>query len=172
MWNNFFFANLFMGNSIKYREINWCCLKLPRQTKDVLIMWPGWNSSTHSVGGTLPTKTPSKLYSTLCINPYYKQFFPNCDISCIMDQSTNKTTKESYFTCNVWGKLWYPGSHTVPLATNHSMGYRQDGHTVSWCCLFWISVLKKCIELVLTHLWKVNESIYVSYFQQKDIHTK
>ena len=26
------------------------------------------------------------------------------------------------------------------------VGYTQDGHTVSWCCLFWSSVLEKSIE--------------------------
>ena len=42
-------------------------------------------------------------------------------------------------------KLCYSGSRAVRLATNHSVGYTQDGHTVSWC-LFWSSVLEKSIE--------------------------
>ena len=58
-----------------------------------------------------PPKTPSKLHSTLCINPC-KWTFPNCDISCIMDQSTNKTTSESDFTSSVCEKLCYSGSQS------------------------------------------------------------
>ena len=53
---------------------------------------------------------------------------------------------ESDFTSSLWEKLCYSGSHAVRLATNHSVGYTQDGHTVSWCWLFWSSVLEKSIE--------------------------
>ena len=134
-----------MGNSIKDTEINRNCED--KQWSDVLIGWPRGNLSTHSVGRTLPTKTPSKMYSTL--GPMHQPLqvtFSNCDISCIMDQSTNKTTNESDFTSSVWEKLCYSGSHAVRLATNHSMGFTQDGQTVSWCCLFWSSVLEKSVE--------------------------
>ena len=53
----------------------------------------GGNSSTRSVGGTSATQTPCELHSILRINPY-NWTFPNCNISFIMDQSTNKTTNE------------------------------------------------------------------------------
>ena len=127
-------------------EINWYCLKLSRRTMKWCPNRVAWGKFMHSlVRGTSPTKTPSKLYSALCSNPY-KWNFSNCDISCIMDQSTNKTTNESDFTSSVWGKLCYSGSCAVRLATNHNVGYTQDGHIASWC-LFWISVLEKSVEL-------------------------
>ena len=37
---------------------------------------------------------------------------------------------------------------------------------------FEVQCLKSLSNLVFAHLSKVNESIYVTYFQQKDIHTK
>ena len=55
--------------------------------------WHGGNLSTHSVGETLATQTPCELHSILRINPY-NWTFPNCNVSFIMDQSTNKTTNE------------------------------------------------------------------------------
>ena len=68
------------------------------------IGWHGRNSSTRSVGGTSATQTPCELHSILRINPTIEPFptvhqpynwtFPNCNISLIMDQSTNKTTNE------------------------------------------------------------------------------
>ena len=37
---------------------------------------------------------------------------------------------------------------------------------------FEVQGLKSLLNLVFTHLSKADESIYVTYFQQKDIHTK
>ena len=71
-----------------------------------------------------------------------------------------------------WKKLCYSGSSAVRMATNHCVGYTQNAHTVSWCCLFWSSVLENLSNLDFTHLSKVDESTYVTYFQQTDIHTK
>ena len=160
-----------MGNSIKYTEINWYGLKLPRQTMTWCPNRVAWGKLGYSLGwGTSPTKTPSKLYSTLRINPY-KWTFPNCDISCIMVQSTNKTTNENDFTSSVWEKLYCSGSRAVCLATNYSMGYTQDGHNVSWC-LFWSSVLEKSIEFsfhTFIKSWWIDKR---HLFQLKDIHIK
>ena len=165
------------------RTIKWC----PNR-----VAWAKFVS--HSVGGTSSTKTPSKLYSTLRINPY-KWTFPNCDISCIMDQpATNKTAHESDFTSSAryWGKTALLGAvlftwqqlnrRSVGYTKNYKylfiiFGYTQDEHTVNWCCLFWSEVqcLKSLSNLVYTHLSKADESTYVNYSSsalEKDIHTK
>ena len=115
LWNNFIFLNLFIGISIKYMEINWYCLNLPRWIMKWCPNRMTWVKFVHSLswGNFTHQTTLLKLYSALRINPY-KWTFPNCDISCItciMDQSTNKTTNESNFTCSVWKKnvlFWEP----------------------------------------------------------------
>ena len=58
------------------------------------IIYVGGNLSACSVGGTSATEKPSKLHSTLHINPY-KRTFPNCDISCIM--KIKRTISENDF---------------------------------------------------------------------------
>ena len=79
---------------------------------------------------------------------------------------------ESDFTSSVWEKPCYSGSHAVRLATNHSVGYPQDGTLLADVVCFEVQCLKSLSNLVFTHLSKVDESIYVTYFQQKDMHTK
>ena len=102
-----------------------------------------WGKFVHSlVGGTSPTKTPSKLYSTLHINAY-KWTFPNCDISCIVDQSTNKTTNERDFTIVYEGKTAILGAVLFAWQQTVACVIRK---TFSWCCLFWRSVREKSIE--------------------------
>ena len=71
----------------------------------------------------------------------------------------------------VYGKnkhLCYSGSHAVRLATNHSTG--KTGTLLADVC-FKVQCLKSLSNLVFTHLSKVDELIYATYFQQKDIHT-
>ena len=106
------------------------------------IWWHGGNLATRSVGGTSVTQTPCELYSILRINPY-NWTFPNCNISFIMDQSTNKTTNEWLLqvaygkTCSTLGALLL-----FAWQQNHSVGCtkREDRHTVGRSCLFWSSV--------------------------------
>ena len=105
------------------------------------IGWHAGNSSTRSVGGTSATQTPCELYSMLRINPY-NWTLPNCNISFIMDHSTNKTTNEWLLqaaygkTCPTLGALLFAWQQ------NHSVGCTKskDRHTVGRSCLFWCSV--------------------------------
>ena len=48
---------------------------------------------------------------------------------------------------------------------------RKTGTLLADVC-FEVQCLKSLSNLVFTHLLTVDESIYVTYFQQKDIHTK
>ena len=122
----------------------------------------GRTSSTHSVGGTSATQTPCELHSVLRINPY-NWTFPNCNISFIMDQSTNKTTNEWLLkvghgkTCSTLGVLLFAWQQ------NHSVSCKKskDRHTVGQSCLFWSSVFEKFMEFGFTHQLKADESIYV-----------
>ena len=76
------------------------------------IGWHEGNSSTRSVGGSSATQTPGELHSVLRINPY-NWTFPNCNISFILDQSTNKTTNKWLLqvaygkTCSTLGALLF-----------------------------------------------------------------
>ena len=105
------------------------------------IGWHGGNSSTRLVGGTSATQTPCELHSILRSNPYYWTFL-NCNISFIMDQSTNKTTNKWLLqvaygkTCPTLGALLFAWQQ------NHSVGCMKskDQHTVGKSCLFWCSV--------------------------------
>ena len=87
------------------------------------IGWHEGNSSTRSVGGTSATQTPRELHSILCINPY-NWTFPNCNISFIMDQSTNKTTNEWLLqvacgkTCPTLGALLFAWKEKTNKQTN------------------------------------------------------
>ena len=70
------------------------------------------------------------------------KLFPNCNISFIMDQSTNKTTNEWLLqvaygkTCPTLGALLFTWQQ------NHSVGCMKskNQHTVGKSCLFWCSV--------------------------------
>ena len=84
---------------------------------------------------------PCELHSMLRINPY-NWTFPNCNISFIMDQSTNKTTNKWLLqvaygkTCPTLGALLFTWQQ------NHSVGCTKskDRHTFGRSCLFWSSV--------------------------------
>ena len=103
------------------------------------IGWLGGNSSTRFVHSA--TQTPCELYSILRTNPY-NWTFPNCNISLIMDQSTNKTTNEWLLqveygkTCSTLGALLFAWQK------NHNVGCTKskDRHTVGRSCVFWSSV--------------------------------
>ena len=100
--------------------------------------WHGGNSSTRSVGGTSATQTPCELHSVLRINPY-NWTFPNCNISFIMDQSTNKTTNE-WLSQVAYGKTYSTlGALQFAWQQNHSVGCTKskDRHSVRRSCLFW-----------------------------------
>ena len=67
-----------------------------------------WGKFVHSLGwGNF--QPPCELHSILRINPY-NWTFPNCNISFIMDQSTNKTTNEWLLqvACRKPVLLWEP----------------------------------------------------------------
>ena len=113
------------------------------------IGWHGGNSSTRLVGGTSATQTPCELYSILRINPY-NWTFSNCNITFIMDQSTNKTTNEWLLqvayekTCSTLGALLFAWQQQQQQKQKQqkSVGYTKskDRHTVVRSCLFWSSV--------------------------------
>ena len=93
----------------------------------------------HSLGWTL-----CELYSIQRINPY-NWTFPNCNISFIMDQSTNKTANEWLLQvaygkiCSTLGALLLAWQKKKK---KHSVGCTKskDRHTVGRSCLFWKSV--------------------------------
>ena len=133
------------------------------------IGWHGWNSSTRLVGGTSDTQTPCELHSILRINPY-KWTFPNCNISFIMDQSTNKTTNEWLLqvaygkTCPTLGALLFTWQQ------NHNVGCMKskDRHTVGRSCLFWSSVFESFFNFGFTQQSKADESISVTFLFLKE----
>ena len=99
-----------------------------------------WGKFVHSLGwGNFGH--PCELHSILRINPY-NWTFPNCNISFIMDQSTNKTTNEWLLqvafgkTCPTLGALLFVWQQ------NHSLGCMKskDRHALGKSCLFWCSV--------------------------------
>ena len=134
------FLRLFLLLSVILRHCNDVKIILPSFSMSG-IGWHGGNLSTRSVGGTSATQAPCELHSILCINPY-NWSFPNCNISFIMDQSTNKTTNEWLLqvafakTCPTFGALLFAWQQ------KHSVGCTKskDRHTVRRSCLFWSSV--------------------------------
>ena len=105
------------------------------------IGWHGGNLSTHLVGGTLATQIPCELPSLICTNPY-NWTFPSCNISFVMDQSTNKTTNEWLLqvaygkTCATLGALQFAWQQNHSVVCTKS----KDRHIVGRSCLFWSSV--------------------------------
>ena len=134
----------------------------------------GGNSSTRSVGGTSATQTPCELYSILRINPY-NWTFPNCNISFIMDQSTNKTTNE-WLLQAAYGKTCPTlGALLLAWQQNHSVGCTKskDRHTVGRSCLFWSSVFATICPLKNPHFPHFDDVVlnlrtffffYISFF--------
>ena len=102
------------------------------------IGWHGGNLTTRSIRRTLATQTPCELHSGPHINPY-NWTFPNCNISFIMDQSSNKPANEWLLqvaygkTCPTLGALLFAWQQ------NYSMKSK-DRHTVGRSCLFWSSM--------------------------------
>ena len=88
-----------------------------------------------------------------------------------MNQSTNETTNESDFTSSVSGKTAILGA--MLFAWQHTIAWvrRKTGTLFADVC-FEVKCLKCLSNLVFTHLSNVDGSIYVTYFQQKDSHTK
>ena len=68
--------------------------------------------------------------------------------------------------CTILGAMLFPWQQTIAWVIC-KMGTLLDD-----VVCFEFQCLKSVLNLVFTHLSKVDESIYVSYFQQKDIHTK
>ena len=76
------------------------------------------------MGRTSATQTPCENHSVLCINPYNWTFRNcKCNIIFIMDQSTNKTTKES--DC-------YKQCMDKPHKFNCEPGYSHSNKTIVW----------------------------------------
>ena len=90
-----------------------------------------------------------------------------------MVHSTNKTTNESNFTSSVWEKnCAILGAMLFAWQLTIAWVIGKTGTLLADVVCFEVHCLKSLLNLVFTHLSKVDESIYVSYFQQKDIHTK
>ena len=130
------------------------------------VRWPGGNLSTHSVGGTSPTKTPSKLHSTVRINPY-KWTFPNCDISCIMDQSTNKTTNESDFTSGKNCAIYILGAMLIAWQQTIAWVIRKSGTLLADVVCFEVQGLKSLLNLLFTQSSKVMTRYMSLIFSKK-----
>ena len=81
-----------------------------------------------------------------------------------MAQSTNKTTNESDFTSSVWEKLLFWEPYCLL-----GVGYVQYIGTSTMLAdvCFKVHCLKSLSNLVFTHLWNIDESIFITYFQQK-----
>ena len=100
--------------------------------------------------------------------PTIQWTFPNCNISFIMDQSTNKTTNEWLLqvaygkTCPTLGALLFAWQQ------NHSVGCTKskDRHTVGKSCLFWslmfatIFPLKNSPNFQSSFWWRRFKSTY------------
>ena len=129
------------------------------------IGWHVGNLSTRSVGGTSATQTPCELHLILCINPY-KWTFPNCNISFIMDQSTNKTTNEWLLqvacgkTCPTLGALLFawPKKHSVGCTKSKDQILLTDLVCFEVQCLPQSAHLK--IFLILAFWWRRLKSAY------------
>ena len=99
---------------------------------------------------------PCELHSMLRTNAY-NWTFPNCNISFIMDQSTNKTTNEWLLqvafgkTCPTLGALLFAWQQ------NHSLGCTKgkDRQTVGKSCLFWCSVFATICPLKILPIFVV-----------------
>ena len=134
---------------------------------DKHIGWHGGNSSTRLVGGTSGTHTPWELHSILRINPY-NWTFPNCNISFIMDQSTNKITNEWLLevaygkTCSILGALLFAWqkSHSVACTKSKDRILLADLVCFEVQCLPRSAHLK--IFLILAFWWRRFKSAYPS----------
>ena len=132
--------------------------------------WHGGNSSTRSVGGTSATQTPYEMHSILRINPC-NWTFPNCNISFIMDQSTNKTTNEWLLqvacgkTCPTLGALLFDWQKKKN-PTTHSVGCtkRKDRILLANLVCFEVQCLPRSahlkIFLILAFWWRRFKSAY------------
>ena len=67
--------------------------------------------------------------------------------------------------CAILGTVLFAWQQTIAWVI------RKTGTLLADVC-FEVQCLKSLSNLVFTHLSKFDESIYVTYFQQKDIHTK
>ena len=150
---NYFYSHsflpLFLHLSIIWRQITdivmtskWFCHHFIEPN-----IWVAWGKFVHSLGWR-NFGHPNTLWTVLNTTHRPLQLivtFPNCNISFIMDQSTNKTTNEWLLQVAQWENLFYFWSLAIRLAKNkkpHSVGCTKskDRHTVRRSCLFWSSV--------------------------------
>ena len=89
-----------------------------------------------------------------------------------MDQSTNKTTNESDFTSGKNCAIYILGAMLIAWQQTIAWVIRKSGTLLADVVCFEVQGLKSLLNLVFTQSSKVDDSIYVTYFQQKDIHTK
>ena len=84
-----------------------------------------------------------------------------------MDQST-KNNNESDFTSGKNCAICILGAMLIAWQQTIAWVIHKSGTLLADVC-FEVQGLKSLLNLVFTHLSKVDDSIYVAYFQQKDI---
>ena len=89
-----------------------------------------------------------------------------------MDQSTNKKPMRAILQV-VYGKnRAILGAMLFAWQQTTAWVMRKTGTLLADVVCFEVQCFKSLSNLVFTHLSKFDESIYVTYFQQKDMHTQ